>query len=414
MPGILQTRAKIRWDDDFLFVGAELREQYVSAKIRGHNGPKPPYKDNDFEVFVDVSGTTQYYKEFEMSALNATYDVLWGVPDGDDLACAKQPPSYLLVCVNTSFPGYVGNWTMFNEVVPGLQGGGLTTAVQASSWERYTYPYSVWQVEIAFPLRSGSSGGGEGWHGGLLDAGALDYARYDPQHGPQQLYWQFDLSRAEHARKYMPGRPGQNFTFCPFGCVSGLNDTASEMVVQTEDCSIVRNRWPTFLGSDPWNCYWEWAYSDVGRSSYMHRPMYWAILEFSGPEDIRMCRQVEWPGRYLARMVFTSQRSFLKEKGTYAEHIGQLIPKCDETPGCDQNDLAYAVERRDVFSFKIDVQRNASLLSAQCTARPCFTAIIVAHIPLHNKEPYVYKTSIDTNSKLETAHSLPRGQRPCL
>ena len=31
-----------------------------------------------------MDGSTQYYKEFEMNALNATYDVLWGVPDGVD------------------------------------------------------------------------------------------------------------------------------------------------------------------------------------------------------------------------------------------------------------------------------------------------------------------------------------------
>lgn len=66
----------------------------------GHN-KIVPYLDNDFEVFIDVSGTTEYYKvlfqtiidlntlnitqEFEMNAINATYDVLWGVPDGAGL-----------------------------------------------------------------------------------------------------------------------------------------------------------------------------------------------------------------------------------------------------------------------------------------------------------------------------------------
>ena len=43
-----------------------------------------PYKDNDFEVFIDVAGTGNYYKEFEINSGNATYDVLWGVPDGDE------------------------------------------------------------------------------------------------------------------------------------------------------------------------------------------------------------------------------------------------------------------------------------------------------------------------------------------
>jgi hypothetical protein len=33
------------------------------------------FHDNDFEVFIDASGTTHFYKEFEMNALNATWDL---------------------------------------------------------------------------------------------------------------------------------------------------------------------------------------------------------------------------------------------------------------------------------------------------------------------------------------------------
>ena len=47
----------------------------------GHNAHAPYSPDNDFEVFIDVSGTTQYYVEFEMSLQNATYDIKWGKPD---------------------------------------------------------------------------------------------------------------------------------------------------------------------------------------------------------------------------------------------------------------------------------------------------------------------------------------------
>lgn len=47
----------------------------------GHNAHAPYSPDNDLEVFIDVSGTTQYYVEFEMSLQNATYDIKWGKPD---------------------------------------------------------------------------------------------------------------------------------------------------------------------------------------------------------------------------------------------------------------------------------------------------------------------------------------------
>ena len=68
VPDDLQARAKLRWDDRYLYVGVELREPLIIANVTGHNTPTPPYKDNDFEVFVDPSGTTQFYKEFEVTA----------------------------------------------------------------------------------------------------------------------------------------------------------------------------------------------------------------------------------------------------------------------------------------------------------------------------------------------------------
>ena len=123
VPPHLQARAKIRWDDAYLYVGIELREPFIVANVTGHNGANgPPYHDNDVELFVDVSGTTQYYKEFELSARNATYDVLWGVADGDDLHCehASLPSNLYPTCVNTSFPGYSGNWTTFARNHKGL------------------------------------------------------------------------------------------------------------------------------------------------------------------------------------------------------------------------------------------------------------------------------------------------------
>ena len=53
------------YDDNFLYIGAKIFEPFQYGKITGHN-IQAPYHDNDFEVFIDVSGTTEYYKEFEM------------------------------------------------------------------------------------------------------------------------------------------------------------------------------------------------------------------------------------------------------------------------------------------------------------------------------------------------------------
>lgn len=282
VPASLQARAKFRWDASFLYVGVELREPFIVANITGHNGPNPPYHDNDVELFVDVSGSTQYYKEFELSARNATYDVLWGVPDGESLICSREGRGPQPTCVNTSFPGYAGNWSM---VSPGRSGLGLTTATNYSTeqYGRYVSPYAVWTAEMAFPLHSG--GEGDSWHGGLLDAGPPYEGRLFPDADPEHVrpsgapvYWHFDLSRAEHPRRYTPppserdGIDAPQDVYCPRSCSAhNLSGWAPELGAPTKDeCAAVRTLWPTLLGVDPWNCYWEWALADVGANAYMH------------------------------------------------------------------------------------------------------------------------------------------------
>eukprot|EP00965_Chrysotila_dentata_P011572 378822-Pleurochrysis_carterae.AAC.1 len=94
-----------------------------------------------------------------MSAANATYDVLWGVPDGEGLQCARAgAPAYLPECVNTSFPGYAGNWSMASTRgnSAGLR---AATSFDQSQFGVYTYPYAVWTLEVAFPMRGGRDAG---------------------------------------------------------------------------------------------------------------------------------------------------------------------------------------------------------------------------------------------------------------
>lgn len=48
----------MRWDDDYFYVGATLHESYVTAQNVGHNHHAPYSPDNDFEIFIDGSGTS--------------------------------------------------------------------------------------------------------------------------------------------------------------------------------------------------------------------------------------------------------------------------------------------------------------------------------------------------------------------
>ena len=71
--------------------------------------------------------------------------------------------------------------------------------------------------------------------------------------------------------------------FCPLGCAEhNLSGWTADLSPPSKaECAEVRARWPTLLGTDPWDCYWEWALANVGANTYMHRPLYWATLQFA-------------------------------------------------------------------------------------------------------------------------------------
>jgi len=77
----LRTRAKLRWDDSFLYVAAELQEPQLWATLTRDD--TVIFNDNDFEVFVDPGATTHFYKEFEMNAFNKSWDLVLNAPYAD-------------------------------------------------------------------------------------------------------------------------------------------------------------------------------------------------------------------------------------------------------------------------------------------------------------------------------------------
>lgn len=69
----LRTRAKVRWDESFLYFAAHLEEPDVFANVTSHDDVV--FRDNDFEVFVDLDGSTHAYKETELNAIGVTWDL---------------------------------------------------------------------------------------------------------------------------------------------------------------------------------------------------------------------------------------------------------------------------------------------------------------------------------------------------
>jgi hypothetical protein len=73
-----QTRAKMLWDEQFLYVAAELEEPHVWATFTEHDSVI--FRDNDFEVFLNPSGDGLNYFEFEINALNTGWDLFLPKP----------------------------------------------------------------------------------------------------------------------------------------------------------------------------------------------------------------------------------------------------------------------------------------------------------------------------------------------
>lgn len=69
-----RTRAKLAWDHENLYVGALLEGDEIWATLTEHDCVI--FHDNDFEIFIDPDSDTQAYYEYEMNALNTTWDLL--------------------------------------------------------------------------------------------------------------------------------------------------------------------------------------------------------------------------------------------------------------------------------------------------------------------------------------------------
>ena len=76
-----RTRAKMLWDSEYFYIGAQLEEPHVWGTLTNHDAVI--FQDNDFEVFIDPNGDNHEYYEFEMNALNTGWDLFLGKPYKD-------------------------------------------------------------------------------------------------------------------------------------------------------------------------------------------------------------------------------------------------------------------------------------------------------------------------------------------
>lgn len=70
----LSTSVKMRWDNDFLFLAAELEEPHLWATYDQKD--MVIFHENDFEVFIDPDGDAHHYYELEINARNTIWDLM--------------------------------------------------------------------------------------------------------------------------------------------------------------------------------------------------------------------------------------------------------------------------------------------------------------------------------------------------
>lgn len=78
----LQTRAKMAYDDNGLYIAALLEEPHVWADITEHDAVI--FQNNNFEFFLNPSNDTHNYLEYEVNALGTWWDLYISKPYRDE------------------------------------------------------------------------------------------------------------------------------------------------------------------------------------------------------------------------------------------------------------------------------------------------------------------------------------------
>lgn len=77
----MRTRVKMLWNDDALFILAELEEVAIQASMTERDSVI--FHDNDFELFIDPDADNHMYAELEINALGTIWDLLLPRPYRD-------------------------------------------------------------------------------------------------------------------------------------------------------------------------------------------------------------------------------------------------------------------------------------------------------------------------------------------
>lgn len=115
------TRAKICWDEENLYIAARLDGDEIWANIQDRDSVM--YYDNDFEVFIDPSSSSHNYMELEMNALNTQWDLMLTQPYRDGGRSVtnwdmKGLKTAVYVCGEVNNPSAINKYWSVEIVIP--------------------------------------------------------------------------------------------------------------------------------------------------------------------------------------------------------------------------------------------------------------------------------------------------------
>ena len=174
----LRTRAMMLWDNDYLYIAAEMEEPHVWGTLTEHDSVI--FHDPDFEIFIDPDGDSHNYFEFEINALNTGWDLLLPKPYKDG---GKADNSFELTGIKTAvhIRGTLNN--------PADRDKG-------------------WSVEIALPWRA------------LAEKANSPTPPRDGDHwrmGFSRVEWQINTGGGKYTK--LPNAPESNWVWSPQGVI---------------------------------------------------------------------------------------------------------------------------------------------------------------------------------------------------
>ena len=173
-----RTRMKMIWDDEALYVAAEIVEPHVWATITKHDAVI--FMDPDFEVFLDPDGDNHLYGELELNAKNTTWDLLLTKPYKDG-----------------------------GKAVNGWEIIGLETAVKVNGTINDPSDTDTgWTVEVKWPFS------------GLKEISAVSFPPNDGDQwrvGFSRVEWDIDIVNGQYVK--VKGKPEYNWVWSPQGVI---------------------------------------------------------------------------------------------------------------------------------------------------------------------------------------------------